>query len=61
MVYFLDLVDTSLGAVITHIYIMGVKYPRPGEEKLTSPLLSNKVKKKVKSLIEELELNLSRS
>ena len=57
----MDLVETGLGLLPglgrdftlcsghnhTLNYIKGVKYPRPGEEKLTSPLLSNKVKKKV--------------
>ena len=38
---------------------MGVKYPAPGEEKLTSTSLPKE--REVKSLIEELELNLSRS
>jgi len=42
-----------------HMNNMGVKYPAPGEEKLTSTSFPEE--KEVKSLIEELELNLSRS
>ena len=32
---------------LSHTHIVGVKYLRPGEEKLTSPLPSTRVKKKV--------------
>ena len=42
-----------------HMNNMGVKYPAHGEEKLTSTSFPEE--KEVKSLIEELELNLSRS